>query len=153
MLHNDGTPTRAMATLPWTVVDGSADDLDGLVNGNIHTTWYVDPDDSAGSSFELTASGLTSGEFAHAFFTDDGNDSPTNITTQPGWLDVNGTNPVTTITAPAGFVITKVAIKSGNNSFAVPDPITSTPAMTTPAISTAASSTRTARMGSATALP
>ena len=35
---------------------------------------------------------------------------------------MNGTNPVTTITAPAGFVITKVAIKSGSNSFAVPSP-------------------------------
>ena len=122
VLHNDGTPNTGNGHTPWTVVDGGADDLDGLMNGNIHTTWYVDPDDSAGSSFDLTASGLTSGEFAHAFFTDDGNDSPTNITTQPGWLDVNGTNPVTTITAPAGFVITKVAIKSGSNSFAVPSP-------------------------------
>ena len=122
VLHNDGTPNTGNGHTPWTVVDGGADDLDGLMNGNIHTTWYVDPDDSAGSSFELTASGLTSGEFANAFFTDDGNDSPTNITTQPGWLDVNGTNPVTTITAPAGFVITKVAIKSGSNSFAVPSP-------------------------------
>ena len=71
-------------------------------------------------SFELTAAGLTSGEFAHAFFTDDGNDSPTNITTQPGWLDVNGANPVTTITAPAGFVITKVAIKSGKRFLRCP---------------------------------
>ena len=114
--------TPATATRPGPSSTAARDDLDGLINGNIHTTWYVDPDDSAGSSFELTASGLTSGEFANAFFTDDGNDSPTNITTQPGWLDVNGTNPVTTITAPAGFVITKVAIKSGSNSFAVPSP-------------------------------
>jgi hypothetical protein len=122
VLHVDGTPNSGNGHSPWTVVDGSVDDLDGVVNGNIHTTWYVDPDDSADSTFELTAQGLTSGAMAATVFTDDGNDTPTNITTQPGWLDANGSNPVTVINAPAGFVITKVAIKSGNNSFAVPDP-------------------------------
>jgi hypothetical protein len=122
VLHNDGTPNTGNGHLPWNVVDGSADDLDGLVNGNIHTTWYVDPDDSAGATFELTALGTTSGELAHTIFTDDGNDTPTNITTQPGWLDVSGANPVTIINAPAGFVVTKVAIKSGNDSFGVPEP-------------------------------
>src|SRR5688500_8379045 len=46
VLHIDGTPNTGNGHLPWTVVDGSGDDLDGVVNGNIHTTWYVDPDDS-----------------------------------------------------------------------------------------------------------
>jgi hypothetical protein len=122
VLHIDDTPNTGNGHLPWTVVDGGADDLDGVANGSIHTTWYVDPDDSADATFELTALGLSSGEMAATIFTDDGNDTPTNITTQPGWIDVNGSNPVTTINAPAGFVITKVAIKSGSNTFAVPDP-------------------------------
>jgi hypothetical protein len=132
VLHIDGTPNTGHGHEPWEVTDGVVGDfdgngtldgdLDGVANGSIKTTWYVHPDDSAGSTFELTAAGLSSGEFAHTVFTDDGNDSPTNITTQPGWLDVNGANPVTTITAPAGFVITKVAIKSGNGAFDVPEP-------------------------------
>src|SRR5215204_3067376 len=33
VLHNDGTPNTGNGHLPWNVVDGSADDLDGLVNG------------------------------------------------------------------------------------------------------------------------
>ncbi|MCI0335655.1 MAG: LEPR-XLL domain-containing protein, partial [Planctomycetes bacterium] len=74
VLHNDGTPNTGNGHLPWTVVDGSADDLDGLVNGDVHTTWYVDPDDSADSSFDLTALGLTSGWSATTTFTDDGGD-------------------------------------------------------------------------------
>jgi hypothetical protein len=42
---------------PWTVVDGGAGDLDGLANGSIVTTWYVNPDDSIGATFLLTAAG------------------------------------------------------------------------------------------------
>jgi hypothetical protein len=55
---------------PWTVTDGSAADLDGAVNGDIRTSWYVDPDDSAFSSFTLTADGLLSGLSASTTFTD-----------------------------------------------------------------------------------
>jgi uncharacterized repeat protein (TIGR01451 family) len=53
----------------WTITDGGLGDLDGLINGSIVTTWYVDPDDSAGERFLLTASTL-SGWFASNTFTD-----------------------------------------------------------------------------------
>src|SRR5262249_42081943 len=39
-------------------------------NGNIKTSWYVAPDDSAGSSFRLTALGLSSNLLASTTFTD-----------------------------------------------------------------------------------
>src|SRR5205814_1929293 len=48
VLHNEGMPNAGSGHLPWTVVDGSANDLDGKVDGNVHTTWYVDPVDSVG---------------------------------------------------------------------------------------------------------
>ncbi|MCE6982860.1 hypothetical protein EI534_37035, partial [Pseudomonas frederiksbergensis] len=35
--------------------DGGAGDLDGQVNGSVTTSWYVNPDDSAGATFLLTA--------------------------------------------------------------------------------------------------
>src|SRR6476646_3066177 len=45
-------------------------DLDGMVNGSIQTSWYVNPDDSAGATFLLTATGLTTGQTAQTTFTD-----------------------------------------------------------------------------------
>lgn len=42
---------------PWVVVDGGEGDADGLANGTILTSWYVDPDDSLDETFLLTASG------------------------------------------------------------------------------------------------
>ncbi len=53
----------------WYVTDGGAGDLDGVANGTVITTWYVNPDDSAGERFLLTASTL-SGWFASNTFTD-----------------------------------------------------------------------------------
>ena len=41
---------------PWIVTDGGPSDLDGLANGAISTSWYVNPDDSAGATFKLFAS-------------------------------------------------------------------------------------------------
>ena len=70
VLHTDGTPNTGAGHDPWTVIDGSADDGDGIVDGNASTAWYVNPDDSAGSSFELTATDLNTGEVATADFTD-----------------------------------------------------------------------------------
>ncbi|WP_207886450.1 DUF5801 repeats-in-toxin domain-containing protein [Pseudomonas sp. 30_B] len=53
---------------PWSVTDGGPGDLDGEVNGSITTSWYVNPDDSEGATFLLTAA---SGEImATASFTD-----------------------------------------------------------------------------------
>ncbi|CAI8877887.1 Flagellar hook-length control protein FliK [Pseudomonas sp. IT-196MI5] len=40
---------------PWSVTDGGVGDLDGQVNGSVTTSWYVNPDDSAGATFLLTA--------------------------------------------------------------------------------------------------
>ncbi|RUX20174.1 hypothetical protein EOA23_28970, partial [Mesorhizobium sp. M2A.F.Ca.ET.042.01.1.1] len=39
---------------PWTVTDGGAGDLDGVVNGSIQTSWYVNAD-AANQAFVLTA--------------------------------------------------------------------------------------------------
>ncbi|MFS2124484.1 DUF5801 repeats-in-toxin domain-containing protein [Pseudomonas sp. Pseusp97] len=55
---------------PWYVTDGGAGDLDGQANGSITTSWYVDPDDSAGARFLLSASSDTA--TATATFTDAG---------------------------------------------------------------------------------
>ena len=73
VLHNDGTPNTGSGHLPWQITDGGARDLDGQRNGQVQTTWYVNPDDSAGSSFILTATGLTSGLTDSTFFTDSSN--------------------------------------------------------------------------------
>src|SRR5262249_5089469 len=70
VLHTDGTANTGEGHAPWYVTDGGVGDLDGLVNGSIQTTWYVSPDDSVGSQFQLTAAGLTSGEMASTVFTD-----------------------------------------------------------------------------------
>jgi len=42
---------------PWYVIDGGDGDLDGLKNGVIKTTWFVNPDDSYMEKFLLTAIG------------------------------------------------------------------------------------------------
>jgi hypothetical protein len=73
VLHNDGTPNTGGGHEPWQVIDGSANDLDGLRDGNIVTSWYVNPDDSLNSSFELFATGITSGYEATTTFTDSPN--------------------------------------------------------------------------------
>ncbi len=56
----------------WQVIDGGINDLDGEENGEIVTTWYVNPDDSEDETFTLTATGLNTGEEAVHTFTDSG---------------------------------------------------------------------------------
>ncbi|MDH3718111.1 MAG: DUF11 domain-containing protein, partial [Planctomycetota bacterium] len=70
VLHTDGTPNTGGGHDPWYVVDGGSSDLDGSVDGHLVTSWYVDPDDSAYSTFEVTATGLRSGLEAVDTFTD-----------------------------------------------------------------------------------
>ncbi|MFV3304594.1 DUF5801 repeats-in-toxin domain-containing protein [Pseudomonas sp. NY15181] len=71
-----GTPDDVLATTSgaghnaWSVTDGGAGDLDGKVNGSVTTSWYVNPDDSAGATFLLTATS-SDGTVATASFTDD----------------------------------------------------------------------------------
>lgn len=56
---------------PWVIKDGSPRDLDGEKNGTIITEWYVNPDDSANATFQLTATDLKTGEAAEPhIFTD-----------------------------------------------------------------------------------
>jgi uncharacterized repeat protein (TIGR01451 family) len=54
---------------PWIVVDGGVGDLDGVANGVIQTSWYVNQD-AAGQAFQLTAADQASGDVATASFTD-----------------------------------------------------------------------------------
>src|SRR6266540_3247671 len=70
VLHADGSPSTGEDHQPWHVSDGSLDDLDGLVDGNIQTTWHVCEDDCVGETLELTATGLSSGSVAKTQFTD-----------------------------------------------------------------------------------
>ncbi len=41
----------------WFITDGGAGDSDGVADGTVETTWYVNPDDSLGATFLLTATG------------------------------------------------------------------------------------------------
>lgn len=75
VLHIDGRPNTGHGHEAWRVTDGSDQDLDGAIDGNVGTQWYVHPDDSLGSIFGVTAVGLTSSSQAWTSFTD-GNDSP-----------------------------------------------------------------------------
>ena len=56
VLHVNGN-NGGQGHIPWRVTDGSQDDLDHTVNGVIQTCWYVNPDDSQGEAFVLTALG------------------------------------------------------------------------------------------------
>ena len=67
--RTDGIQDYPSGNLPWQVTDGSAQDLDGIVNGNISTTWFVE-DQYAGASMLLSATGLSSDEIATEAFTD-----------------------------------------------------------------------------------
>jgi hypothetical protein len=94
VLHTDGTPNTGNGHDPWVVADGGPGDLDGVADGNIHTTWYVDPDDSRNAAFLLTADGLTSGLSAFTTFTDAGSSSSqyANLTPQYQSGNLNSTN-------------------------------------------------------------
>jgi len=106
VLHTDDTPNTGGGHDPWIVSDGASGDLDGLLDGNIQTSWYVNPDDSGGSSFLLTAFGLSSGEAASATFTDTDPPVITGITTDTGSSSSDGITNDNTLfingTAPAG---------------------------------------------------
>ena len=69
---------------PWYVTDGGEGDLDGVKNGAIKTTWYVNPDDSLNAFFRLIAMGggadndfatTADNDLAETYFTDAGNAS------------------------------------------------------------------------------
>src|SRR5262249_45126086 len=62
VVHTDGNPDVSPANDPWMI---TADD-----SGNISSSWYVDPNSSAGDSLELRANDPTTGDSAVADFTD-----------------------------------------------------------------------------------
>jgi hypothetical protein len=53
----------------WSVTDGGAGDLDGLLNGTVVTNWLINPD-ALDQAFMLFAINRSTGERATAFFTD-----------------------------------------------------------------------------------
>ena len=65
----------------WTVTDGGEGDLDGLANGTVVTSWYVNPDDSLDETFLLRAS--DGAHTAYASFTD-GINTETTVIVAPG---------------------------------------------------------------------
>src|SRR5262245_36542167 len=70
--RTDGVPIESPpAVVDWSVLDGGPDDLDGVVDGNIQTTWYVDSQ-FLNASLQLTATGESSALRADTTFTDSG---------------------------------------------------------------------------------
>ena len=111
VLHTDDIPNTGGGHDPWLVTDGGKDDLDGVVDGNIETTWYVNPDDSFQSAFEVTATGLSSGELATNTFTDG------NITVSgTAFIDYNndGTRQATNTAAEVG--LSGITVKAYNSA-------------------------------------
>ncbi|TWT13897.1 DUF11 domain-containing protein [Reyranella sp. CPCC 100927] len=79
---------------PDDVVSG---DLDGVANGTVVTTWYVNPDDSLGATFRLTADG-DAGNSASTSFTDNlslslkqwaNGPAPSGMSADDGWQNGN----------------------------------------------------------------
>ena len=127
VLHNDGTPNTGGGHEPWQVTDGGEGDLDGKVDGKFQTTWYVNPDDSLDSSFDLTAIGLNSGIFASNTFTDS-NPAPVqtfyvpfdeaDVLTALGTIGSGAANPIQTYLAIAvGFDGTFIYYDHQENGF------------------------------------
>jgi Putative Ig domain/Matrixin/RTX calcium-binding nonapeptide repeat (4 copies) len=123
VVRTDGIPDYPPENQPWQVVDGGAGDLDGVVDGNFQTTWYV-AEQYAGASLLATATGLTSDATAEYAFTDAATSvditSPTNtnrstVSSLPGTVRVtfnystsseNGsTTGVAKVTTASGTVI------------------------------------------------
>ncbi|MCY2987061.1 MAG: hypothetical protein NTY19_04235, partial [Planctomycetota bacterium] len=61
VLHSPAVAPGGAGHAPWYIVDGGVGDLDGQADGRFATTWYVDPDDSLGAEFRLTARGVGAG--------------------------------------------------------------------------------------------
>jgi hypothetical protein len=103
VVHIDGRPNTGYLHAPFYVTDGDKGDRDGKRDGSIETTWYVNPADSVGATFKLTAIGLTSGRVATAVFTDDsGNEGAS-------------ANPTNTATVTSAVTITLTGTDEDNN--------------------------------------
>ncbi|MCY2989631.1 MAG: autotransporter-associated beta strand repeat-containing protein, partial [Planctomycetota bacterium] len=111
VLHTDQALNTGSGHAPWIVTDGGAGDLDQKADGKIETTWYVNPDDSLGASFQLTASGLNSGEVATTAFTD----ATITISTNTNWSSLSvGTGDTITVEGGATLTIDTATAAVGN---------------------------------------
>src|SRR5688572_16349265 len=90
-------------TPPWSVVDGSANDLDGLVDGHIQTGWLV-PESALNTTLRVTALGEASGLTAENTFTD--SRTITSVTLNGG----------TSVTVTSGATISTVMNVTTDNS-------------------------------------
>ena len=79
VLHADGSDQGGEGHEPWSI---NADSL-----GGIATTWYVNPDDSLGATFQLTVTSAA-GTYHVAVFTD-GNFTHTMHAYHTGWYDAD----------------------------------------------------------------
>ena len=68
---DDGSGTTGEGHDPFYITDGGVGDLDGVVNGSIQASWYVNPDDSLGETFLATAKGVDVGADGIAGTSDD----------------------------------------------------------------------------------
>ncbi|MDX8526212.1 hypothetical protein RFM68_17055, partial [Mesorhizobium sp. MSK_1335] len=85
---------------PWTVTDGGAGDLDGVVNGSIQTSWYVNGD-AANQAFMLTATDDL-GNTATTTFTDAPKTPPTTFAYADTHIDITADNTISS--GPGGAV-------------------------------------------------
>ncbi len=87
---SDGVRTAGADGVLGTSDDGG--DLDGVADGNIVTSWYINPDDSLGATFLLTATGITAGDDSVAGTADDGlsgESATTSFTDSGGSYSIN----------------------------------------------------------------
>ncbi len=118
VLHTDGTTNTGGGHDSWYVTDGGIGDLDRIANGQFQTTWYVNPDDSAGSAFELKATGSQSGLTADTTFTDSGIGIGS-VTTKLGAAasgDVTSTTISHTVSAASDRLLLVSVITEGNEN-------------------------------------
>ncbi|WZP00326.1 hypothetical protein EP7_001959 [Isosphaeraceae bacterium EP7] len=83
--RTDGIEDFPSGNLPWFATDGGTGDADGVANGSIGTSWFVE-NQYAYTSLKLTATGVDSGAEATTHFTD----APTNVDNVEGWETLVG---------------------------------------------------------------
>ncbi len=111
--HSDGTAEGGGGHEPFTTVADA--------DGNFSSSWHVNTDDSLGSTFELKATGETSGLIAVTTFTD-GN---VKVYAEPGGTSITTTATVNIIKY-GSTNCTGTALTGGNNSAKLDQPISNT---------------------------
>ena len=102
VIHTSPVAAPGAGHAPWQVAADAA--------GNFTSQWFVDPDDSFGASFLLTAYGATSGLQTTTTFTDASAPLSITLTSQETfWLDANKCNAEGPRGAWLSFVITNTS--------------------------------------------